>query len=587
MTLFARAREALLDVALVASTAANHLVEDPLDLALQAGRRLPRGVVGGVARVLSAGPSGAGALRRAYAAWLTGHADEAAVLVEQAAARRGARTGRLLAELAVRVGRADLLEGLDGTVPVQVRARAAWARGDMTRAEAMLEADGRHGRLLSRYRAETGLLASGTLPRSPDRGPRRRGPAAPGDAVTALHVLTNSLPHTQSGYALRSHAVLTAQAAEGVHVAAVTRIGYPVSVGVVSARHEDTVDGVAYHRVIPARMPPTVDRRLEQQARRVERLARELRPTVLHTTTNYLNAVVTRDVAQAVGVPWVYEVRGLLEDTWVAGRPSPAERAHAEASERYAALRARETATMLAADHVVTLSDTMRSDLVARGIPAARITVVPNGVDAGLLRASLAAPDARAAVGLDRDGVWVGTVSSLVDYEGLDTLVDAIAVVRRGGLDVRGCIVGDGVSRSALERRAAALGLSEHVHFPGRVPRERAALYHQALDVFAVPRRDVRVSRMVTPLKPVEAMACGRAVLASDLPALAEIVGRPGTGLLAPAGDVQAWAARIERLATDAATRATLGASGRRFAAGRTWTAAGRAYRELYEELGR
>jgi glycosyltransferase involved in cell wall biosynthesis len=399
-----------------------------------------------------------------------------------------------------------------------------------------------------------------------------------------LHVLTNSVPHTQSGYALRSHAVLRAQRDAGVDASAVTRLAYPVSVGRLRARELDVVDGVPYRRLLPPSLPRTLPERLQRQTHLVRGLVEVLRPDVLHATTDHTNGLVAEAVARAVGLPWVYEVRGLLEETWLARQPA-ALQAEAARSERYLLWKDREGASARTASHVVTLGKAMATELAARGVPEDRITVVPNGVDASLLDQALTPEEARARLGLPTAGFWVGTVSSLVAYEGLDTLLEAVALLRRGGLDARVLVVGDGVVRPALEHQARDLGLGSAAVFTGRVPSAAAPLHHQALDVFAVPRRDTPVCRLVTPLKPVEAMAVGRPVVASDLPALAEVVAEPASGRLARAEDPEAWAVALGELAGDDSARARFGAAGRSFAAGRTWQRAGQTYLELYTRL--
>jgi glycosyltransferase involved in cell wall biosynthesis len=214
------------------------------------------------------------------------------------------------------------------------------------------------------------------------------------------------------------------------------------------------------------------------------------------------------------------------------------------------------------------------------------VTLVPNAVDERLLTLPDAGPGAaRQELGIPETGFWVGTVSSLVGYEGLDTLIDAVALLRARGVDARACLVGDGVSRPELERRAADAGIADAVLLPGRVPAADAPHWHRALDVFVVPRRDVEVCRQVTPLKPVEAMALGRPVVASDLPALAEVL-TDGAGRLVPAEDAAALADALDEVRQDDATRAGLVAAGREVAAGRTWARNGVRYRELYERLG-
>lgn len=401
----------------------------------------------------------------------------------------------------------------------------------------------------------------------------------------ALHILTNSLPRTQSGYALRSHAILQSQQRNGIAVHAVTRIGYPVNVGLYRAPDIDDVDGVSYERLLPPVLAATPEARLAQTVQALTGVVHRFRPSVLHTTTHFPNALVTSAAAASFGLPWVYEVRGQLEKTWLAARPEH-EREQAASSERYRLAKAKETELALAADHVVVLSNALQADLVDRGVPADRLTVVPNAVDERLLSLSVTSAEARRSVGLPEEGFWVGTVSSLVAYEGLDLLVDAVALLRGKGLDIRCAIVGDGISRPALMRRAAEHGLAHHALFPGRVARAEAPRWHRALDVFVVPRRDVDVCRTVTPLKPIEAMAVGRPVVASALPALAEIVEAPETGLMFGADDALALADTLTALHDDQGLRRTLSANGRDFAATRTWSAMSERYRRIYEDLG-
>ena len=340
--------------------------------------------------------------------------------------------------------------------------------------------------------------------------------------------------------------------------------------------------------MLPRRLAPTPEGRLDQTAELLGHHVARLRPSVLHTTTHYVNGLVAEAVARSTGLPWVYEVRGQLERTWVASRPAD-ERAAAAASERYRLWRARELEMAGSADHVVVLSTVLRDHLVAAGLPPASVTVVPNAVDGALLTADgpATSAEARRALGLPEEGLWVGSVSSLVAYEGLDVLLRAVARLRGEGLDVRCALVGDGTARPDLVRLADTLGLGRHAVLPGRVPPADAVAWHRALDVFALPRRDVEVTRTVIPLKPVEAMALGRPVVASDLPALVEVVADPGAGLLTRPDDPEALADTLRGLFADPALRARLAASGREFAATRTWAAMARRYRTVYDTVGR
>ncbi|MGC0145079.1 glycosyltransferase family 4 protein [Pseudactinotalea sp. Z1732] len=486
-----------------------------------------------------------------------------------------------MAELAVQLGAVALAPGgLDSARPL-TRARAAWNDGDITEAIRLARPAGRAGqRYAARLASERATLAPGFALDIP----LARTRPTPGSNIRALHVLTNSVPHTASGYAFRSHEVLKAQAQAGIAVAGLTRIGYPVTVGLTGARDSDEVEGITYHRLLTPRLAGLPATRLQQMVRQALPIVESFAPTVLHTTTNYTNALVTQALAAALGVPWIYEVRGQLEKTWLASR-HPSVQSAAEASERYRLLREKETEMILAADHVVAISETLRQDIIARGRVAGDVTVIPNGVDPALLEQNLAPHQAREALGLPTEGFWVGSVSSLVDYEGFDTLIEAIAALRAEGLDVRGAIVGDGVARPDLIAQTRRLGLQDWIRFPGRVPRHHVSTWYQGLDAFIAPRRDLPVTRIVTPLKPMEAMALERPVIASDVPALAEIVSAPGAGTTFHPGDVRALADQIAALQCDRDLATAYAIAGRSFARGRTWRTAGLAHAEIYEEV--
>ncbi|MFJ6114147.1 glycosyltransferase [Agrococcus sediminis] len=404
-----------------------------------------------------------------------------------------------------------------------------------------------------------------------------------------LHLLTNSLPHTQSGYTVRSHAVLTAQREAGLAPTAMTRVGYPVVVGGLGASALDVVDGIEYHRALPRHLAATPDGRLAQQADALLSLAGRVRPAALQTTTHYPNAIVVREVAQALHVPWAYEVRGMLEQTWVAGLGSEEARQRALASERFRLTREREAELAAVADAVFTLSASMRDDLAARAVPRERVRLVPNGIDAALLeRTPPLAEEAREALGLPREGFWVGSASSLVDYEGFDVLLEAARIARSRGHDVRVLLIGEGTARRALEAQATAAGLADVAVFTGRVPRDVVDAHRDALDLIVVPRHDRDVTRTVSPLKPVEAMASGRPLIVSALPPLLETIGTEleHAGAAVPAGDAPALADAIERLISDPTAGARFVALGLARAAERTWAAAGSTYRRVFAAIG-
>lgn len=563
---------------MAASTALRSLTEDPLTFAIQLARRFPAAQppLQRLSRSMGA------AERELVRVWLSGDlVATRAHLIELAA--HGSLPA-VAAEIAQSAGLPELVAD-DPRVRVTTRARAAWQLGDASRAIALLAEHSPGSRLHRALRAELALMTPGTRL----RWSRYAVDVAPSMTPRVLHLLTNSVPHTQSGYTVRSHAVLKAQRDAGLAPVAMTRVGYPVVVGGLRAAATDVVDGIEYHRALPVRLASTPDGRLVQQAEALLALAARVRPSALQTTTHYPNAVVAREVAEALRVPWAYEVRGMLEQTWVAGLGSEEARARASTSERFRLTREREAELATAADAVFTLSGSMRDDLALRGVPRERTELVPNGIDAALLERTSPAPaDARASLGLPRDGFWVGSTSSLVDYEGFDVLLNAVALARADGHDVRVLLVGDGTARQGLESQAATLGLGDAARFTGRVARDTVADHRDALDLFVVPRLDREVTRTVAPLKPIEAMASGRPLLVSALPPLLEIIGAELAARAAvPPGDAQALADDIARTLSDERSRDEMTALARARATSRTWRSLGEVYAGTLTGIGK
>lgn len=567
---------------LATTTVWQHLSDDPVVLFLQVSRRLPVAALLPLARLTrAAAPHGSAAVPVVLASLSLGDRGDVERRLRLALHRTvtGDRA-RSLADIALAANHIDLSDRfLDvagnaaGLKPAQ--ARKFWHQGSLSHAVAILDGAGRAARRQQDRLAGELRVMQGHKPALPDQSGYAPVPGR------VLHLLTNSLPHTSSGYAQRSHSILLAQKESGWDVLAVTRLGYPVQVGKLLARTNDVVDGIRYHRLLPAMLAPSMDARLQQQAEELLRLALEFKPAVLHTTTHYVNGVVVRAVAKSLGIPWVYEVRGQLADTWASTRGPEARN-----SERYRLFQEREADVMRDADLVVTLGRAMKTNIVLTGVPEDKIVLAPNAVGGKFLDEPADAATARRRLGLPADGPYIGTVSSLVPYEGIDDLIGAFELLAPGRPALRLLLVGDGESLPALKEQARLSDFSDRIIFTGRVPRNHANLYHQALDVFVVPRRDVEVTRSVTPLKPVEALACARPVVASRLPALEEIVIDGFNGLLAVAEDRSDFATKLERLLSSPELTIRLGEAGRRGVLDRrTWQANAKTLNVAYQQL--
>ena len=524
--------------------------------------------------------------------WELGRTQEALALIDRTAP--GAAPGTLvgLARVCLALGEVRRVKALVDQMPegyerASLGAEFAFAAGRygdaLEMAELALRRPGehrRHRRIIERASAELQVLDPAWRPSLPGVAGRGGAPV-PG---RILHLLTNSLPHLQTGYTVRAQQVALAQRAAGLDPHMVTRVGFPLVEG-RAGRAIDHVDGIPYHRIEPG-MPLSgaPGMIVGRTAAGLERLAVELRPAVLHPTTNFLNAHAALAVRDSLGIRLVYEVRGFLEETWVSRVGEGA----AEA-DRYVRGRAVETACMAAADAVVTLSETMKADIVARGVPADRITVVPNAVDGA--RFTPRARDERLAarLGIAPGEIVLGYISSMVRYEGIRYLVEATRLLRDRGRPVRLLLVGDGEERGALEERAAELGLLQDraAIFTGRVPHAAIEAYYSVIDLFVVPRTADRVSQLVTPLKPYEAMAMQRCLVVSGVGALLEIVQEGETGRSFTPEDPVSLADALEPLLDDPAERDRLGRNARAWVLEhRTWQRNGQLYRDLYERLG-
>ncbi|MEZ0076606.1 glycosyltransferase family 4 protein [Planotetraspora sp. GP83] len=430
-------------------------------------------------------------------------------------------------------------------------------------------------RRIAYYEGEMAALGPDPIPPKPKVIMGERVPGR------VLHMVTNALPYTQAGYTVRTHRIVTAQLKAGLDPHVVTSWGWPMLQGHTEAEPYEEIDGVPYYRLLPKGDVPFESRgRMIRGAADVSELVRTLRPQVLHAATDHRNGSVALAVRERTNTPFVYEVRGFLEETWTSRDPKRI------GSERHLMQREREAHIMREADAVVTLAETMAAEIVERGVPRERIFLAPNAVDDSLLTAHYDGASFREMYGIAKGEIVVGSVSSIVGYEGFATLLSAAALLRDGGTPVKVLLVGDGAERPALLAQVERLGLNDVAILPGRVGPEEALQAQAAIDIFVCPREDLRVCRLVTPLKPVEAMALGKPVVLSDLPALSELVGAEGAGLLVPAGDPSELAKALAALRDDPERRRTMGEAGKaEVAAKRTWSSLARTYRTIYQSL--
>ncbi len=353
--------------------------------------------------------------------------------------------------------------------------------------------------------------------------------------VRVLHVLDHSIP-LHSGYTFRTLSLLREQ----------RKLGW-LTFHLTSPKHtspfvaEEDVDGWHFYRTPPAkpavRLPGLNEWALVSQIeKRLLQVAREVKPDVLHAHSPVLNVLAALRVGRQLGIPVVYEVRAFWEDAAVDHGTTT------EGSARYRLTRWLETRALRQVDHVFTICEGLRSDIVARGIVSSGVTVIPNAVDINTFEVGGQADQQLvSSLGLS-DKTVIGFIGSFYAYEGLDLLLDALPRLLQERSDVRVLLVGGGPQEAALKAQAERLGLARHVVFTGRVPHSDVKRYYDLVDVLAYPRHSMRLTELVTPLKPLEAMAQGRLFIASDVGGHRELVVHKKTGWLFKAGDAGALA---------------------------------------------
>lgn len=395
-----------------------------------------------------------------------------------------------------------------------------------------------------------------------------------------LHIFDHSLP-LHSGYTFRSRSILREQNRRGwetVHLTTQRHI-HP------GPNPETVEDGLIFHRTPPSapasgllRRPPLAE--MQATARALDALIRSSRPDILHAHSPVLNAWPMLWAARRHRLPTVYEMRATWEDAAVAhGTARPG-------GPRYILTRWAETLAARRVDALGCICAGLQGDMIARGIRPDKVFLTPNAVDIEQFPGAIARDEALALqLGLADHDV-VGFLGSFYDYEGLDDLVTAMAQARAKAPRLRLLLVGGGPQEEALRRQITALGLEDIVIMTGRVPHQQIDRYYSLVDVLAYPRKRSRLTDLVTPLKPLEAMAQSKLVVASDVGGHRELIVSGRTGELFPADDPVALADVLERMFANRTGWPTYHAAGLAYVrTERTWARTVDHYQPVYERL--
>ncbi len=393
-----------------------------------------------------------------------------------------------------------------------------------------------------------------------------------------LHVLDHSVP-LHSGYAFRTLSILEQQ----------RRLGWETT-QLTSPKHTapgpecEIVDGFRFYRTRPRNSLlsriPGLDQAavIEDTRRRLDDVLPLERPDIIHAHSPCLNGIAAVRSKKSATCPVVYEMRASWEDAAVDHGTTT------EGSARYRLSRALETWAMTRATHVTTICEGLKNDILSRGIPSGKVTVIPNAVDIDafpLIESS--DMELRRALGLE-GAFTLGFVGSFYGYEGLDILLDALPDILRFVPEARVLLVGGGFQEEQLSRQAIRLGVADKVVRVGRVPHAEVARYYGLIDLLVYPRKSIRLTETVTPLKPLEAMAQGCLLIASDVGGHRELIRDGETGFLFKPGRPDALVRAVVRAREAVETWPAMRAQGRRFVeTERNWAVSVSKYRDVYE----
>ncbi len=371
--------------------------------------------------------------------------------------------------------------------------------------------------------------------------------------VRVLHVLDHSLP-LHSGYTFRTRAILKSQQAIGIEVRGITGLRH-----MADGPDAEEADGIMFHRTRGVASGPAGLREWREiglLADAIVELCSEWRPDVIHAHSPALCGAAALRAARKLGIPLVYEIRAFWEDAAVGNGTG------SEGSLKYRLTRKLEDHVVSGANHVVTICQGLKDDLVTRGVDPARITISPNGVDLALFgEPTEPEPELRVALELG-SGPVIGFIGSFYAYEGLDDLIDAMPLLVAEHADARLLLVGGGPRESELRAQAEVSSASSAICFVGRVPHHEVERYYALCDIMAYPRKASRLTDLVTPLKPLEAMAQDKLVAASSVGGHRELVEDGRTGILFAPDSPADCARALARLVSSPETWSAIKANG-------------------------
>lgn len=399
--------------------------------------------------------------------------------------------------------------------------------------------------------------------------------------LKVLHVLESSLPDV-GGYTIRAKYIVDNLAKNNIKSIGVTLANY-------RREKTDIINGVSYYRSY--RTPGVIEKLIYRipflkeiyvislLKKKIEQILDEESVDVIHAHSPSLCGLPAMAVAKKRNIPFLYEVRALWEDAAVDLKR------FGERSIKYKVSRALEQKLFDGADGIICICEGLRQEIKKR-THRENIYVIKNGVDTSIFK-PLKKPSNLVKKFDVKNKVVVGFIGQFFTFEGIADLVRAVPIVISKNPNVKFFIIGGGAEEANLHALAKELGIMDNsLIFTGRVPHEEVNDYYAMIDILVYPRTRLRITEMVTPLKPLEAMAMEKSVIVSDVGGLKELVKDGYSALLFKADNVEDLAAKILHLVENDKLRQELGKNGReQMLREREWKIIAQGYGPIYKHV--
>ncbi len=395
-----------------------------------------------------------------------------------------------------------------------------------------------------------------------------------------LHVLDHSIP-IHSGYTFRTREIIKEQ----------MNLGWETS-HVTSAKHKsnnidsENVDGLLFYRTAPGNgifsKAPILNQLniIKTLRKRLDEIVKFDKPDIIHAHSPSLNGLAAYRIAKKYDIPIVYECRAFWEDAAVDHGTTKAW------SLRYRITRAMESIVFRNVDAVTTICEGLRSDIISRGIPEDKITVIPNAVNVDKFSEDITRSALSEKLPKAKDDFIIGFIGSFYSYEGLSLLIKSLPIIEDKIPSIKLVFVGGGPQEMNLVDQASKSKCNKAIIFTGRIPHNEIQYYYQHIDVLVYPRLSMRLTDLVTPLKPLEAMAQRRLVVASDVGGHKELIKNGYNGMLFEAGNKEELAKTVINLFNNRGVWNDLLDNGREYVeTERTWKSSVSRYKYLYQKL--